>query len=73
MRWLLGILAGFALAGVITWAVIAQNRWDDRCHQAGGTVESRFEGFMTIYINGHPYLQPQYSSHCWVNGREVQP
>lgn len=75
MKWLIGALIVAVFAGGITWAVISQNRWDDRCHRAGGTVETRFEGFITVLIGSppQPYLQPQYSDHCWVDGREVNP
>lgn len=72
MRTKLLITAGcLAFAAILTWAVIAQNAWANRCRDAGGTVEERFEGFMTIIINGQPHLQPQYSDHCWINGHEA--
>ncbi|MDT5119260.1 MAG: hypothetical protein QOE30_4999 [Mycobacterium sp.] len=71
-RWLIGLGFMAVVAGLVIWAVISMNAWESRCHDAGGTVETRFEGFMTIYVNNMPQLQPQYSYHCWVDGQEVQ-
>lgn len=72
MRRRLGIaMAVLALAAVLTLAFVGQNRWENRCRDASGTVEARFEGFITVIINGVPHLNPQYSYHCWIDGREV--
>lgn len=72
-----------ALIGAIIWAFVAQNRWEHRCHEAGGRVEQRLDGYVTtphyiydtkgnitsIYFTD----DPQHSYHCWVRGQEVKP
>lgn len=74
MRWLIGVFV-VGLVAVLAWAVVAQTRWETRCHDAGGSVETRFEYYQTTYVQvGNtqvPQLTPVYSSHCWVDGREV--
>jgi hypothetical protein len=72
MRWTLGAVAALLVGAAVWWAVANQNAWEGRCHDQGGTVETRFEGFITILIKGVPHLQPQYSYHCWVGGHEVR-
>jgi len=74
-KWALGVLVVAGLAGLAIWAIVAQGRWEARCHDAGGRVEERFEGYITTYTQvGNvqvPQITPQYSYHCWVGGREV--
>ncbi len=62
------------LAGGITWAVIADNRWQHACSALGGHDEQRFEYYQTTY-NANGTIQsivPIYSDHCIVNGAEVK-
>lgn len=74
---MVGVLGVALVGGGITWAVIADHRWEQRCHAQGGYVEERYEGqITTIHHSGNStYVttQPNYSSHCWVAGREVKP
>lgn len=70
MKWAVGILA-IALAGVITWAMVSQSRWEDRCHRAGGRIEHRRDGMTVVVIGKVPVPQPRYTDHCWIEGREV--
>lgn len=70
-----------SLAGALTWAIIAQNKWEHRCHAAHGRVEQRFEGYITTYqytyddkgniVGMIPQQTPNYSYHCWVGASEV--
>lgn len=70
-----------ALLGGITWAIVAQNKWEHRCHNKGGRVEQRLDGYVMTphYIyDGKGNItstyftnDPQYSYHCWLGGAEV--
>lgn len=73
MKWIIGLVV-LALAGGITWAVIADNRWQHRCSAAGGHDEQRFEGMIPMYGNKGQLIGmvPNYSDHCIVGGREVR-
>jgi hypothetical protein len=80
MRWLAGLFIA-ALVGAVIWVVVAQHRWENRCHDAGGKVEQRFEGYITTFSYTYdakgnitsviPVIVQDYSYHCWVNGAEV--
>lgn len=69
----LGIVGAVVLCGLVVWLFVSMDRWEDRCHDAGGSVEERFEGFITVFVGNPPMPQllPQYSEHCMVNGTEV--
>lgn len=69
------MLAAVLAAAVGVLALHSGGDWPARCEQAGGTVEERYEGMVTI-LDGNPpvsTLVPDYSFHCWVDGQEVEP
>ena len=80
--WAFGIAVVAVIGGLITWMVVAQNRWEHRCREAGGKVEQRYEGTITTFSYTYdakgnitsvtPVITQTYSYHCWVGGREVK-
>jgi hypothetical protein len=80
MRTAMGIFLAAAV-GLMVWGLVDLHRWSNRCHDAGGMIETRFEGYITTYsytydakgnVTGMtPQMTPDYSYHCWVNGSEV--
>jgi hypothetical protein len=82
-RWPM-VLAATFIAAVVAWIVVAvvmQVKWTNKCHDAGGWVEQRYEyssidmtymydskGNITAVI---PTVTQHYSFHCWVNHQEV--
>lgn len=70
MRWAIGFVV-LALLGGTTWAVVTQNRWETRCHRAGGHVEHRPDGMTIVIVGKVPVPTQRYTEHCWIDGREV--
>lgn len=77
------VLAVITMAGIITWAIIANNKWTKACHDAGGQVVQRYEytQINTHYTHdskgnltgSYTTSDPVYSSHCIVGGQEIKP
>lgn len=82
MKFAIAVGTGVAsIVGLATFGIVQMNEWSNKCHEAGGVVETVYVGDTTTYnytydgkgnITGmYPVVTPQYEYYCNVNGIRI--